>query len=155
MNKYITKEHRKEIEKEIKTLESQLRGKVADKLSSSTSKDQAEDSTYAEAIQERDMLRERIAALSRLLEEVEIIDDSVCNTEYVTLGAWITVELNGKRKKLRLVGASESSPTKGKISYESPLGEALVGAKVGEIVYVLGPNGNEQEIKVISIECEE
>lgn len=154
MSKYITKEHKKEIEKEIKTLESQLRGKVADKLSNSTSKDQAEDSTYAEAIQERDMFRERIAALGKLLEESELIDDSVCNTEFVTLGAWVTVELNGREKELRLVGASESSPTEGRISYESPLGEALIGAKVGEIVYVLGPNGNEQEVKVISIKCE-
>ena len=150
--KYITEEHKAELEKELIKLRGELQGKIADRLAESTSKNQAEDSEYAQAVQDRDMLQERIEDLESLIEESGVIEKETCNTEYVTLGAWITMEMNGNgEKELRLVGASEANPAKGSVSYESPLGEALLGAKVSETVYVLSPTGEEQEIKVLSI----
>lgn len=154
MATFITEEHKKELEKELETLQSDLAGRIADKLSESTTKDQAEDATYAEAMQERDIVKERIAKIEELLEDAEIIDSSVCNTEYVTLGALVKIKLAGAEKEIRIVGASESSPTDGKISYESPLGQALIGAKKGEIVSLLRPDGSDQEVEVIDIKCE-
>lgn len=153
--KYITEEHKIELEQELSKLRKELQGEVADRLAESTSKNQAEDSEYAQAVQDRDMLQERIEEVESLLEESDVIEKEVCNTEYVTLGAWVTMEMNGNgEKELRLVGASEANPVEGTVSYESPLGEALLGAKVGEAVYVLNPSGEEQEIKVVSIRCE-
>lgn len=151
MGKYVTKEHKEELKKELKDLRKQLTGRIADKLSSVTTRDQAEDATYAEAIQERDMLREQIEKLEKMLNELKVIDPVNNTTEYVTLGSWVTVEMNGNKRKLRVVGVTEANPTNSKISYESPLGQALVGAKIGENVTVIGPDGNEQVIKVISI----
>lgn len=154
MANYITKEHKAELERELESLQVKLKGEIADQLANSTSKNQAEDSEYAQAIQERDMLQERIEDLEEMIDESKVIDESVCSTEYVTLGAWITLDINGSEKELRLVGASEANPSNGNISYESPLGEALVGAKIGETVSVMGPTGEEREIKVLSIRCQ-
>lgn len=154
MGTYITKKHREELEKELEDLKLTLTGKIADKLSESTMKDQMEDSTYAEAMQERDVVVGRIEEIHMILEKSELIDEKVCNTEYVTLGAWVTVKMRGRERELHLVGASETNPNNGKISYESPLGQALVGAKKGETVFVLQPDGGEQEIEVVSIRCE-
>jgi transcription elongation factor GreA len=153
MGTYITKEHKKELETEVETLRSTLSGKVADKLAESTTKDQVEDATYAEAMQERDMLQGRIEEIETILENAEIIDSKVCNNKYVTLGAWITIDMGAGEKEIRLVGASESNPSEGKISYESPLGEALIGAKKGESVFIVRPDGTDQEIKVKDIRC--
>lgn len=151
MAKYVTKEHKEELERDVEDLRSQLTGRVADKLSDSSSKDQAEDSTYAEAIQERDILRERIEELEKLLSEIEVMEEGDGSAEYVTLGSWVMVEMNGNERELRLVGGTESDPTQSKISYESPLGEALLGAKAGETVIVGGPDGEEKEVKVLKI----
>lgn len=152
MGKYVTQEHKEELKNELRELQRQLTGRVADKLSSVTTKDQAEDATYAEAIQERDMLRERIEKLEKMLTELKVIDPINEQTEYVTLGSWVTVEMNGDKRKLRVVGVTEANPTDSKISYESPLGQALVGAKIGEKVIVIGPDGKEQQACVISLE---
>lgn len=153
MGTYITKEHRAELKKEVEELNALLKGKIADKLADSPMKDQMEDATYAEAMQERDEVQGRIEEIGMILEKSELIDETVCNTDYVTLGSWVTVNMGMGEKELRLVGASETDPKEGKISYESPLGQALLGAKKGEIVYIVRPDGGEQEIEVVSIRC--
>ncbi len=153
MGTYITKEHKSELKKELEELNSILTGKIADKLADSTMKDQMEDATYAEAMQERDEVQGRIEEIEMILEKAELIDENICNTDYVTLGAWVTVNMGMGEKELRLVGASETDPKEGRISYESPLGQALLGAKKGETVYIVRPDGGEQEIEVVSIRC--
>jgi len=153
MGKYITKENKEELKQELKTLKELLIGKIADKLAESTTKDQVEDATYAEAMQERNEVQGRIEEIELILEKSTLIDESNCSTDYVTLGSWVNVNMGGKERELRLVGVSESNPKEGKISYESPLGQALLGAKKGETVYILRPDGTEQEIQVLSIRC--
>ena len=150
---YITQEHKDQLEKDLKELETKVKVEIADKIADSPTKNAAEDSQYAQILRERDRLTERVEDIEEMLKKAKIIDQAACNTKFVTLGAWVTIKINGREKEMRIVGAAESDPTNGTISNESPMGEALVGAKVSEKVYVMGPSGNEQEIEVLSIRC--
>jgi transcription elongation factor GreA len=57
------------------------------------------------------------------------------------LGCKVTVGINGKKSVFHLVGEWEADPTNQKISHESPLGQALIGKKVGEKVEIDAPAG--------------
>ena len=66
------------------------------------------------------------------------------------LGSQVTVEADGETVTYTIVGASESDPTSGRISSSSPVGRALVGRGVGDLVPVRTPAG-EQEYRIIEV----
>ena len=106
--------------------------------------DLSENSEYDEA---------RIAEIENMLKNAEIIDEDGIATDVVSIGAKITVKDldDGEITEYLIVGSTEADPMKGKISDESPLGGALLGHKVGEVVIVEAPMGKiEYEIVNIS-----
>ena len=83
----------------------------------------------------------RIQYLQSILAQAEIVDD-LSETDVVQIGTKVTIETSDKEKETYyVVGRAESDPIEGKISYESPLGSALVGHAKGDKVDVLAPGG--------------
>ena len=94
-------------------------------------------------------LNQRIIELEKLLGRVEIIENQI-NSETVVVGSEVIIESNGKQKKYKILGSSESNPSLGIISHVSPLGSALLGKKVGE-EFEFGASGKEKVYKVVEI----
>ena len=114
--------------------------------------DLSENSEYDEAKNEQAKVEARIAELEDILKNVKVIDESTISTEVVGLGTKIKIvdKEYGDEEELSIVGSNEAESLKGKISDVSPLGAALMGKKVGDIVTVESPNGS-YEVEILEI----
>lgn len=140
-----------ELEKELDHLKTEGRIDIAEKLKVARSYgDLSENSEYDEAKSEQAKIEARISELEYQLDNAVIIDTADSDT--VSMGSKVTVirKNDSVESTYEIVGFSQSNPAQGKISDESPVGKALIGAKVGETVVVEAPIGNlELEIKTI------
>jgi len=105
--------------------------------------DLSENSEYDEAKNEQAEIEARISEIENMLKNAEIIDEEGIATDVVSIGSKVTVKDldDGDTAEYFLVGSTEADPMKGKISDESPVGAALIGHKVGEVVAVEAPMG--------------
>ncbi len=103
--------------------------------------DLAENSEYTAAREDLAFIDGRIAELEEILHEAKIITTSKKNCNKVDVGCKVTLHLNGKKEVFTIVGEWEADPTEKKISHASPLGQALLGKKVGEKAEVEAPAG--------------
>ncbi len=94
-------------------------------------------------------LNERILDLEKLLGRAEII--KIQNNGTVQLGNKVTIEKDGKTKTYQILGATETDPTSGTISYSSPLGAALINKSVGDTIKINLLN-KEAYYKILKIE---
>ncbi len=138
-----------ELEAELEQLKTEGRIDIAEKLKVARSYgDLSENSEYDEAKSEQAKIEARIQELEYQLKNAVIIDSTA--SDKVSMGSKVTVERDGQEFVYEIVGFSQSNPSQGKISDESPVGKALIGAAVGEKVVVEAPIGNlEFEIKSI------
>ena len=136
---------------ELEKLKTEGRVDIAEKLKVARSYgDLSENSEYDEAKSEQAKIEARINELEYQLDHAVIIDSGDKNS--VSMGSKVTVlrKSDNTEAVYEIVGFSQSNPSEGKISDESPVGTALMGAKVGETVTVEAPIGNlEFEIKAI------
>lgn len=148
--KYLTKQDYKELKKKLDYLENQKKKEVAEKLSKAASfGDLSENAAYENAKEEQAVLQREIAELQTLLGEVEIVEEN--NSGKVSVGSKVTIESEEGQETLEIVGISRTDVSKGKISYQSPIGKALLGKKEGDRVEVELPKGK-AEYKVVKIE---
>lgn len=138
-----------ELEAELEKLKTEGRVDIAEKLKVARSYgDLSENSEYDEAKSEQAKIEARIQELEYQLKNAVIIDNTA--SDKVSMGSKVTVLRDGQKFVYEIVGFSQSNPSQGKISDESPVGKALIGAAVGEKVVVEAPIGNlEFEIKSI------
>ncbi len=140
-----------ELERELETLKTEGRIDIAEKLKVARSYgDLSENSEYDEAKSEQAKIEARITELEYQLDHAEIIDTA--DKDAVSMGSKVKVKRlsDGFEASFEIVGFAQSNPAQGKISDESPVGKALVGAKMGETVIVEAPIGNlEYEILAI------
>lgn len=140
-----------ELEAELEQLRTEGRIDIAEKLKVARSYgDLSENSEYDEAKSEQAKIEARINELEYQLDHAVIIDSG--DKDSVSMGSKVTVlrKSDNTEAVYEIVGFSQSNPSEGKISDESPVGTALMGAKVGETVTVEAPIGNlEFEIKAI------
>lgn len=131
----LTKEGHDALKKELEYLKSQKRNEVAIKIKEAREMgDVLENTAYDSAVEEQGHVEGRINEIEEILNNSEIVSGT--NTGVVDLGCTITVEFEGKKDIFTLVGSVEANPTKKMISHESPVGKALLGAKVGDEVEV-------------------
>ena len=142
----LTREGLKKYEDELHELKVIRRKEVAQK--SKEAREQGDLSENAEYDADKDEQRDieaRIEELEKILKNVEVVDmeDDSENLEKVSFGLAVKVKDNefGDEMEFKIVGATEANSLKGKISNESPLGKALIGAKKGDIVSVEAPAG--------------
>ncbi|MBP3390760.1 MAG: transcription elongation factor GreA [Clostridia bacterium] len=148
----LTAEGLKMLQGELETLKTQGRTEIAEKIRVARGYgDLSENSEYDEAKNEQAKIEARIIELEKMLENYELIEESG-DTDSVSIGVTVTVfdELRKSEFSYKIVGSAEANPMKGLISDDSPVGRALVGAKVGETVSVEAPVG-ELKFKIVSI----
>ncbi len=139
----MTAAGRAELEAELEHLKSVGREDIAEKLKVARSYgDLSENSEYDEAKSEQAKIEARIAELEYQLDNAEIVES--LDDDSISMGAKVTVVRKNDKAKLtyEIVGYSQSDPANGKISDESPVGRALIGAKAGDTVVVEAPIGN-------------
>lgn len=148
----MTSAGKAELEKELDYLKTEGRIDIAEKLKVARSYgDLSENSEYDEAKSEQAKIEARISELEYQLENAEIVDS--IDKDAVSMGSVVTVKRlsDGVEAKYEIVGFAQSNPAEGKISDESPVGMALMGAKEGETVVVEAPIGN-LEYEIVSID---
>ncbi|HSX46720.1 MAG TPA: transcription elongation factor GreA [Patescibacteria group bacterium] len=144
----LTKEGVAELEAERVALVAE-RGPVAERIKTAREfGDLAENAEYQSARQEQEKLENRIAELDHILQNVEIISKPKAGT-MVQIGSMVTLK-NHDTKKFQVVGTVEADPLNGKISDESPIGQALLGKKVGDSVEIATPSDT-NTYKVVAI----
>lgn len=135
----------KKLEDELHDLKVVRRKEVAGKIKEAREQgDLSENAEYDAAKDEQRDIEARIEELEKILKNVEVVDmDEEHNLEQVGFGLAVKVKDNefDDEMEFKIVGATEANSLKGKISNESPLGKALLGAKKGDIVTVEAPAG--------------
>ncbi len=160
MNKPITVLTRKGEEKlkaELNELRSVRRREVAEKIKVALSfGDLSENSEYDEAKNEQGIIESRIAEIEATLAHAQVIDDEDISTEKVGIGTTVKIldiEMN-QEMEFKIIGTKEADINSGKMSDESPIGAAIMGKKVGDVVDVEAPVGVIQ-FKVLEIRKED
>lgn len=145
---HLTKEGVEELKTELDEL-LQLRAPIAERIKTAREfGDLSENAEYTSARQEQERVEGRIAEIENILQNVEIISKPKGNGS-VKLGSLVKLK-NGDTKEFQVVGTVEADPLNGKISDESPIGQALMGKKVGDSVEIKTP-AETQVYKIISI----
>ncbi len=143
--KYImTYEGLKKLEEELEFLKTTKRKEITEKIRVALSfGDLSENSEYDEAKNEQAFVEGRILQLENMLKNATIVDESEISTEKVTVGCITRVKDYefDEEVEYSIVGSAEADPLINKISNESPVGSALMGKKVGEVVEVSAPQG--------------
>jgi transcription elongation factor GreB len=141
---YLTPEGAKKLADELKQLVTVERTRVVQEVADAAA--QGDRSENAEYIYGKKRLREidrRIRFLTKRLDAAVVVKRGEVQTDVVRFGASVEVEdENGKRSRYRLVGPDEADPAKGFLSFQSPLGQALLKRRVGDVVTVLRPAGD-------------
>lgn len=143
---YLTAEGAEELRQELDDLIKVKRPALAAQLKEAISQgDLSENADYHDAKEQQAFLEGRIQYLENLLRKATIIDDDESNKplKEVQVGCEVTIlgEDDTDPETYRIVGAAEADPRNGKISNESPIGSALLGRKVGDVVQVQTPGG--------------
>jgi transcription elongation factor GreA len=134
----------KKIEHELEELRSVHRKRVADRIRDSKQFGEfSENSEYEDAKTEQAFVEGRIEELKQVLMHASVIDESEVLTDVVGVGAIVKIRdlENSDDWEFTIVGSVEANPAEDKISNESPVGESLMGRKVGDTVEVDIPAG--------------
>lgn len=141
-DRYITREGLESLRAKLSVLKTERRREIAEAIHTAKEQgDLSENAEYVSAKEEQRRLEEEIAELEATIKHAKIIMKSD-NVERVDLGDAVTVEFeDGQSKTFQIVGSDEANPLEGKISNESPVGQALLGRQRGERVQVPTPSG--------------
>lgn len=136
---YLTSKGLEEAKVELNYLKTTKREEITERIRRAREfGDVVENAEYDAALDEQTMVENRIAYLEDVLKNAKVISHSTQN-DFVVIGSTVKVELDGETDMLTIVGKVEANPAKKRISNESPLGSALLGAKMGEVVEVATP----------------
>lgn len=136
---YLTSIGLEEIKKELTQLKNIKKPEVSERIQRAGEfGDITENSEYDTAIEEQNLVENRILELEETLKSAQVITQTPKN-DFVVIGSTVVIDMEGEVDEFTIVGSVEANPSKKKISNESPVGSALLGAKVGESVVVATP----------------
>jgi transcription elongation factor GreA len=151
MPKKLTPEAYEKLKKELEYLKTEGRREIAERLRHTASfGDLSENFAYQQAREDQEFLEKRIAELEAMLSDVIIITKSK-NKNKVDVGSTVTLLFGDEKQKFQIVEPEEADPSEGKISFKSPLGQAILGKKVKDEVIVETPQGK-IKCKILKIE---
>lgn len=137
---YLTAEGIKELKNELEDLVKNKRKEVARALKAAKDNgDLSENSSWDDAKERQAFVEGRIAEIENILKHAKPIKKS--SGSIVAVGSQVHVSLDNGKQVFHIVGSTEANPDEGKISDESPIGQALLGKKVGEIAKIDVPAG--------------
>ncbi len=147
---YLSKERFEELQQKLKDLKTKKRVEIAEHLEYAKGLgDLSENVEYQEAKEAQMVNESDIIKLEDLLSRAELISN--VDTTEVRIGSTVHVKKSGViEEHFTIVGREETNPSKGKISYESPLGKSILGRKKSEKILVSTPRG-EIEYRIIDI----
>ena len=132
------------LQDELQELKVVTRKEIAQKIKEAREQgDLSENAEYDAAKDEQRSIEARIEELEKIIKDAEVISEDNMDHTMVNIGSSVEfydVEYD-EVLEYRIVGSTESDIMKGLISNESPLGAALIGSRVGEIVEVESPEG--------------
>jgi transcription elongation factor GreA len=150
----LTPDGLQNLKEELEELSTAKRREVAARIKEAREfGDISENSEYDDAKNEQAMLETRIALLEERLRSASVIDATAIDTDVVRVGSAVDVtdEETGKSSTFTIVGSAEAKPP-ARLSNESPVGKALVGAKKGDVVDVVLPNGKKRRLEITKID---
>lgn len=152
----VTTEGLEKLKKELEYKETTEKMRVAEQLKYAIAQgDLSENAEYDAAKNDQAALEQRISELKSLIENAVIVDET--STDQVSFGSVVTIIEQGdpdaEEEVYTIVGSIESNPMENKISNESPIGKALMGAHEGDVVEAHTPGGLLQ-FKVLKIAAE-
>jgi len=150
----LTPEGQAKLEEELRHLETVRRREVGERIKEAKEfGDISENSEYDDAKNEQAWVESRIIEINQILAHATIIDTPKSAPSKVTLGCHVALEEvdTGEKHDYQIVGSAEADPAHGKISNESPVGQAIMGRKKGETVQVTTPRGSVIEYVIRSI----
>ena len=139
----LTEEGKKKLEDELNDLKLVRRREIAEKIKDARGQgDLSENAEYDAAREEQAKIEARIEELEQKLRNVKVIETDA-NKNRISLGSQVKLlDIEFQEEVIfMIVGSTESDPSNGKISNESPLGNALIGHKTGDIIEVNSPDG--------------
>lgn len=151
----ITREGLQKMKEELEYKETTEKMRIAEQLKVAISYgDLSENAEYDAAKNDQAALEQRITELRQMIENAVVVDESKINTDAVGFGTRVTLvdldDEDGEEEVYTIVGTSESDPLGGRLSNESPVGAALLGAHVGEVVTAQTPGGV-RRLRIIDI----
>ena len=135
----MTAEGVKKLEEELEYLKTVKRREITEKIKVALSYgDLSENSEYDEAKNEQAFVEGRIVQLENMLRNANVVDESEISLDAVSVGSIVKVKDYDFDEIIdfHIVGSAEADPMENKISNESPVGSALIGKKVGDVVNV-------------------
>jgi transcription elongation factor GreA len=144
---YITKTGLEKLVAELETWRTEKRPAMVKQLATARAHgDLSENAEYHAAREELTRIDQKIMQLETILQTAELIDETNVNTDQVRIFTRVRIRdiKKNRDKEFSLVSATEANPTEGKISHQSPVGQGLMGRKVGETVEIQIPSGTVQ-----------
>jgi transcription elongation factor GreA len=146
----FTKEGLEKLNLELKDLQDVKRPGAVEKLERARGMgDLSENSAYTSARDELSLLEGRIQELEEVIRNAEVVESAPTDGS-IAIGTHVTVEINNDVEDIHVVGEFEADPMNKKLSYTSPIGKALIGKKVGDIIEIQIPSGS-IKYKILSI----
>lgn len=137
---YLTKEGLEKLKEELDNLKNVKRKDVIRRIQEAKAYgDLSENAEYENAKNEQSFIEGRITEIERMLKKAKVINHAKGNI--VSLGSSVLVEIEDQQHEYQIVGSSEANPSERKISNESPLGQAILGHKIGDEIEVETPDG--------------
>jgi len=152
----ITPEGLKKLEEEIEYMSTVRRREVSERIREARDfGDISENAEYDDAKNEQAQLEAQISQLEERLRRSTVVEDAPKDTGSVGFGSIVHIkdQDSGDSRKFQIVGSTEADLAGGKLSSESPIGAALIGGKVNEIVKIPAPKGLEKQFKITKIEA--
>jgi len=141
MPTYISKEGLQELRDEFEKRKTLVRREIAEQISSAKELgDLSENFEYHDAKERQGLNEARIVQLESMINDAVIVEKTEGGSD-IDLGTTFVAESGGEEKTFQVVGSTEADPMAGKISNESPIGQAFIGHKVGEKVEITVPSG--------------
>ena len=140
----LTEEGLKALEEDLQDLKVNRRKEVAQKIKEAREQgDLSENAEYDAAKEEQRDIELRIEEIDKILKNAELVVDDDIDSSVINIGCTVKIkDLEFKEDmEYKIVGSTEANSLKGKISNESPVGKALIGAKKGQTVEVEAPSG--------------
>ena len=148
---YLTEKVLDEIKKELDFLKLEKRPEIILALKEARAQgDLSENSEYDAARNEQALVESKIAELEKMVENAVVIKE--VDTDKVSIGTSVKIEYvdDGETESYMVVGSKEADPFENKISNESPIAQAIMGKKIGDVVSVASPNG-QYSVKILEI----
>ncbi|MFS8571371.1 MAG: transcription elongation factor GreA [Thermaerobacter sp.] len=150
----LTPEGLAKLESELNHLKTVKRKEIAERIKAARDfGDLSENSEYDDAKNEQAFVEGQILRIEQMLRNARIVTSEELDPEVVNLGSTVTVrdEDTGTVSTYVIVGSHEGDPPSGRISYQSPVGQALYRRRAGDRVEVQTPSGSRRVLEILEV----